>query len=117
LVVLLVSVVACAAPPVNTGVVVTVENLDGPVVSVVVHDRTVATLDCGEPPFVMDATTLGPLPTILRFVTSDETEFGRPVDITGDESLEVLVRSDGVVSGTAGGARGPAPLGFCQPHT
>lgn len=104
---------ACA--PVGSGLVsqspawrVSVTNLDGPTVRLLIGARQVATLNCGDEVDLNPARTGLPLPWHIAFVRTDGSSVGS-VDETESEFWPyIVIRYDGVVAGDAPGI-GPVP--------
>lgn len=111
LLVFLVALAACGpggvtAPP---GGVVTVTNIDGPEVTIRVGGRDLGRVAC-QSEVTVDEAAAGSLPWDLEFVRPDGSVLGTVHEAADSFRAYIVVRADGVVSGTAP-AIGPAPAG------
>lgn len=87
---------------------VSVINLDGPTVAVMISGRELARLSCGSETTLDPAGGAGPLPWHLEFIRNDGGVLGT-VDESASHFLPyIIVRADGVVAGGTPGI-GPVP--------
>lgn len=87
---------------------VSISNIDGPTVAVVIGGRELARLSCGSSTALDPAGEAGPLPWRIEFVREDGRVFGTVDEPSSNVLPYILVRADGVVAGNTPGI-GPGP--------